>query len=95
LIGKTGSHGCFRLANWDAVRLGAMVRPGVPVEFITGDTIPQTRVADAATPRSGGVRPAAALPVTPVAKPAVAQAAGPAAAPNSGAALTKVRTAVP
>jgi hypothetical protein len=34
LIGKTGSHGCFRLANWDAVRLGAMVRPGVPVEFV-------------------------------------------------------------
>lgn len=33
LIGKTGSHGCFRLANWDAIRLGAMVRAGVRVRF--------------------------------------------------------------
>jgi len=89
LIGKTGSHGCFRLANWDAVRLGAMVRPGVPVEFITGDTIPETRVADAATARSSGVRPAAGSPVTPAAP------AAPSAKSNSGAALTKVRAAVP
>ncbi len=95
LIGKTGSHGCFRLANWDAVRLGAMVRPGVPVEFITGDTIPETRVADVATARSGGVRPVAALPVTPAARPAAVKAVGPAAGSNSGAALTKVRAAVP
>ena len=35
MIGKTGSHGCFRLANWDAVRLGKMVRPGTPVIFST------------------------------------------------------------
>lgn len=35
LIGKTGSHGCFRLANWDAVRLGKMVRVGAPVRFST------------------------------------------------------------
>ena len=34
LIGKTGSHGCIRLTNWDAVRLGAMVRVGTPVEFV-------------------------------------------------------------
>jgi len=33
-IGKTGSHGCFRLTNWDAVRLGKMVRVGVPVHFV-------------------------------------------------------------
>lgn len=33
LIGKTGSHGCFRLPNWDAVTLGAMVTPGVTVTF--------------------------------------------------------------
>ncbi len=35
LIGKTGSHGCIRLANWDAVRLGHIVRAGTPVEFIS------------------------------------------------------------
>lgn len=34
LIGKTGSHGCIRLTNWDAVRLGGMVRVGTPVEFL-------------------------------------------------------------
>jgi lipoprotein-anchoring transpeptidase ErfK/SrfK len=34
LIGKTGSHGCFRLANWDAVRLGKMVHAGTAVTFV-------------------------------------------------------------
>lgn len=33
LIGKTGSHGCFRLTNWDALRLARMVRIGTPVAF--------------------------------------------------------------
>jgi len=30
-IGFTGSHGCFRLANWNAARLFAMCRPGTRV----------------------------------------------------------------
>lgn len=30
-IGKTGSHGCFRLANWDAVRLARAVKVGTVV----------------------------------------------------------------
>lgn len=34
LIGKTGSHGCFRLTNWDALRLAEMVRVGTPVRFV-------------------------------------------------------------
>jgi lipoprotein-anchoring transpeptidase ErfK/SrfK len=29
-IGKTQSHGCIRLANWDASELADMVAPGVP-----------------------------------------------------------------
>src|SRR5262245_1625636 len=33
-IGKTESHGCVRLTNWDAESLGKMVRRGVKVEFI-------------------------------------------------------------
>ena len=37
LIGKTGSHGCIRLTNWDAVRLGRMVRVGTPVRFVAGE----------------------------------------------------------
>ena len=30
-VGRTESHGCFRLANWDAVALLALVRAGLPV----------------------------------------------------------------
>ncbi|HKQ48819.1 MAG TPA: L,D-transpeptidase [Phycisphaerae bacterium] len=53
LIGKTGSHGCFRLTNWDALRLGEMVRAGTPVRFT------ETAAAVAArTPRSARSRPA-------------------------------------
>jgi lipoprotein-anchoring transpeptidase ErfK/SrfK len=32
-IGKTASHGCVRLTNWDAARLAALARPGTPVIF--------------------------------------------------------------
>ncbi len=31
-IGKTGSHGCFRMANWDAVRLAKAVKVGTVVD---------------------------------------------------------------
>lgn len=30
-VGRTESHGCFRLANWDAVTLLRLVRSGMPV----------------------------------------------------------------
>ena len=33
-IGKTASHGCIRLANWNAMKLVHMVRSGIPVRFI-------------------------------------------------------------
>jgi len=29
-VGKTQSHGCIRLTNWDATELGAAVKPGIP-----------------------------------------------------------------
>ena len=32
-IGKTNSHGCIRLTNWDAKELAALVSKGVTVEF--------------------------------------------------------------
>jgi lipoprotein-anchoring transpeptidase ErfK/SrfK len=32
-IGKSQSHGCVRLTNWDALRLAALVRQGTPVIF--------------------------------------------------------------
>ena len=36
LIGKTSSHGCVRLTNWDARALDDMVEPGDRVRFIGG-----------------------------------------------------------
>ncbi|HEY8021791.1 MAG TPA: L,D-transpeptidase [Thermoanaerobaculia bacterium] len=33
LIGKTLSHGCVRLTNWDAQAVAALVKPGTPVLF--------------------------------------------------------------
>ncbi len=30
-IGRTESHGCIRLTNWDATKLGRLVAPGTPV----------------------------------------------------------------
>jgi lipoprotein-anchoring transpeptidase ErfK/SrfK len=33
-VGKTHSHGCVRLTNWDAQALGKMVHKGTKVEFI-------------------------------------------------------------
>lgn len=32
-IGKTLSHGCVRLTNWDALTVASMVKPGTPVLF--------------------------------------------------------------
>jgi lipoprotein-anchoring transpeptidase ErfK/SrfK len=34
LIGKTGSHGCFRLTNWDALKFAGFVQIGIPVKII-------------------------------------------------------------
>ena len=33
-IGKTQSHGCIRMTNWDATELAKMTAPGVQVEFV-------------------------------------------------------------
>jgi lipoprotein-anchoring transpeptidase ErfK/SrfK len=32
-IGRTQSHGCVRLTNWDALKLAGLVKPGVRVVF--------------------------------------------------------------
>lgn len=34
LVGKTASHGCVRLTNWDARTLADKVKPGVTVRFL-------------------------------------------------------------
>jgi lipoprotein-anchoring transpeptidase ErfK/SrfK len=33
MVGKTASHGCIRLTNWDAMTVASLVRPGTPVIF--------------------------------------------------------------
>ncbi|WP_182418630.1 L,D-transpeptidase [Bartonella sp. HY038] len=33
-IGKTSSHGCIRLTNWDAQELAKLIKPGVVVQFV-------------------------------------------------------------
>jgi lipoprotein-anchoring transpeptidase ErfK/SrfK len=40
-IGKTASHGCVRLTNWDARLLGKSIKRGTPVAFVDGSTEPQ------------------------------------------------------
>ena len=34
LVGKTSSHGCVRLTNWDAEELGSIVKFGTKVSFL-------------------------------------------------------------
>ncbi|HVY86825.1 MAG TPA: L,D-transpeptidase [Caulobacterales bacterium] len=45
-VGKTESHGCVRLTNWDAIELAHAVQPGVQVSFIENS-------AATATPSAG------------------------------------------
>ena len=33
-IGKTSSHGCIRLTNWDALELAKLVTPGMAAVFV-------------------------------------------------------------
>jgi len=32
-IGRTQSHGCVRMTNWDALKVAALVKPGTRVVF--------------------------------------------------------------
>ena len=36
VVGKTASHGCVRLTNWDAEELSKAVKPGLKVDFVSG-----------------------------------------------------------
>lgn len=46
LIGKTASHGCVRMTNWDALALGRHVAKGAKVVFMSGGSAkPQARAA--------------------------------------------------
>jgi lipoprotein-anchoring transpeptidase ErfK/SrfK len=51
-VGKTASHGCIRLTNWDAEKLAAMVKRGVPVAFLEMGDAPQAFAEIPHTPRT-------------------------------------------
>lgn len=57
MIGKTGSHGCFRLTNWDAVRLGRMTVAGVPVKFVNPGAVAEAGTTPAETTTVATVTP--------------------------------------
>ena len=40
-IGRAGSHGCIRLANWDAIRLAGMITEGMTVVIDDGVPLPK------------------------------------------------------
>ena len=51
-VGKTQSHGCIRMTNWDALNLAGMVGKGTPVSFgdVQGSTGPVQAAPAAPTP---------------------------------------------
>jgi lipoprotein-anchoring transpeptidase ErfK/SrfK len=58
-IGKTESHGCVRLTNWDAVDLASMTPPGAVVRFEDHDLPvvapePPKSVSEKQAPEAGG-----------------------------------------
>ena len=98
MIGKTGSHGCFRLANWDAVRLGKIVRVGLPVTFVKGPDRAAAAPTVAAAPADehppfvcGGI--VTSLPAD--APPNIAHAPAPTPAPSPTPAAPPAPTAAP
>src|SRR4029078_1466248 len=42
-VGKTDSHGCIRLTNWDALELAGMVWKGTPVSFLGDEADKKTK----------------------------------------------------
>jgi len=45
-IGRAGSHGCIRLANWDAIRFASMVTEGMKVVIDDGIPRPKKAIAE-------------------------------------------------
>ncbi|WP_237478292.1 L,D-transpeptidase family protein [Lichenibacterium dinghuense] len=68
-VGKTQSHGCIRMTNWDALNLAAMVDKGTPVSF--GDV-------------QGSTGPVPPPPAEPAPVPSASAASAPAAGTPPG-----------
>jgi lipoprotein-anchoring transpeptidase ErfK/SrfK len=63
-IGRSGSHGCIRLANWDAIRLAKMVTEGMTVKIDQPEEGPEPEIEKAGAPATPTPTP------TPAASPA-------------------------
>jgi lipoprotein-anchoring transpeptidase ErfK/SrfK len=55
-IGKTESHGCIRLTNWDALELADAIGKGDPVEFIGDEQERRIARAQAQSPKARKAR---------------------------------------
>ena len=44
-VGKTASHGCVRLTNWDVRQLSLAVKPGTKVDFVGVEQAKAVKVA--------------------------------------------------
>ncbi len=65
-VGKTQSHGCIRLTNWDVEDLASMVKAGTAVSFEQPEAPPATPTASPAPqPPSPATAPASATTPTP------------------------------
>ncbi|MDD5350850.1 MAG: L,D-transpeptidase family protein [Chthoniobacteraceae bacterium] len=57
-IGRAGSHGCIRLANWDAIRLATMITEGMTVIIENGvPAVPATAPQGAPAPARAAATP--------------------------------------
>lgn len=46
MVGKTASHGCVRLTNWDVRQLGLAVKRGTKVDFVGAETAKAMKAAE-------------------------------------------------
>lgn len=65
-IGKTGSHGCFRLTNWDAIELASRLRVGTKVRIV--DTSPASGLLGRPAPPTPPAGPTPGQPSPPAAR---------------------------
>src|ERR1700730_18323975 len=52
-IGKSASHGCIRLTNWDALQLARLIKPGTQVDFVESQAQPRIPAKQSAARRQG------------------------------------------
>jgi lipoprotein-anchoring transpeptidase ErfK/SrfK len=64
-VGKTQSHGCIRLTNWDALELASLVRPGMAAILQNGGEARKPTAAGPRHPPRKRAHPAVLHPAAP------------------------------